>query len=134
MAETEWRAVLRTEDEEGAERLCVSARRRGDRFVFGRGGDWFAVLLPRGAPPRILRRGELRYRLVLDERCETHACIHTAYGSFAVRVRTLCAQVREGGGGCMLHCEYVLDFSGYERRCRVTFSARPPQPAKEGKR
>lgn len=131
MAEAEWRAVLRTEDEEGSERLCLSARRRGDRFVFGREGDWFTVFLPQGAPPRISRRGSLCYRLVLDEGRETDACVRSAYGSFGVRVRTLCARVRRGRGICSLQCEYVLDFSGYERRCSVTFSARAPLHTKE---
>lgn len=123
--EAEWRAVLRTEDEDGAERLCVSARRRGNRFVFREEGDWFTVFLPQGAPPRISRRGGLCYRLVLDERRETEACVRTAYGNFGVRVRTVSVQVREEGVRCTLRCEYVLDFSGYERRCRVTFAARP---------
>lgn len=124
--------LLRAESEEGTERMCLPARVRGSRFVFGREGDLFSVDVPREGAVHISRRGEISYRLVLEEGAETAARIRTPYGEIDAAVRTLSSVVRGEGCRICLECTYVLLFGDWERRCRITFTARPRSAAENG--
>lgn len=128
------RVLLRTESEGAAERLCFTGRASGGRrYIFGGDGAFYAVCIPREGAPRITRRGELGYSLVLDSERDTDALIRTAYGFFGVKVHTLYARVRETGGGLVLECGYILRFRDYDRRSDVVFSVKPLAMREEDK-
>ena len=120
----EYKAVLRTQSEEGTERIIAKAERTADgAYSFEKEGVMFRV---KATGDRVLieRRGEMAYELTLLSGQKTKVRIMTSFGEVDAQATVKRLQVQEADGRTDISCDYVLDFSGYAQYHEIHFSAK----------
>lgn len=119
---SEYRAVLRTESDEGSERIIAKAERAADgAYSFEKEGVKFRI---KAAADRLLieRGGEMSYTLTLRRGQETKVRILTSFGEVNATASVTRMQTDERAGRLDVVCEYNLDFAGYTQYHTIHFS------------
>ncbi len=116
---------LRTECDGETERIFAKAQKAEKGFIFEKDGTDYCICYCKKPPfLRIERLGEISYALEFNPEQETHSILSTSMGnlSVSVRVEKLFFGMRQGSE--CVECEYVLDFSGFEQRHKLSFAVK----------
>lgn len=122
--ECEYRAVLRTESDEGSERIIAKAERAEDgAYSFEKEGVKFRI---KAEEDRLLieRGGEMAYALTLRRGQKTKVRILTSFGEVDAAASVKRMQTEERDGQLDVFCEYNLDFAGYTQYHAIRFSVK----------
>lgn len=120
----EYRAVLRTESDEGSERIIAKAERTEDgAYSFEKEGVKFRI---KAEEDRLLigRGGEMAYVLMLRRGQKTKVRILTSFGEVDATASVKRMQTEEREGRLDVFCEYNLDFAGYTQYHAIHFSVK----------
>lgn len=121
---SEYRAVLRTESDEGSERIIAKAERAADgKYCFEKEGVKFRI---KAEADRLLieRGGEMSYTLTLRRGQKTKVRILTSFGEVDATAGVTRMQTDERDGRLDVFCEYNLDFAGYTQHHAIHFSVK----------
>ncbi len=121
---SEYRAVLRTESDEGSERIIAKAERAADgKYCFEKEGVKFRI---KAEADRLLieRGGEMSYTLTLRRGQKTKVRILTSFGEVDATAGVTRMQTEERDGRLDVFCEYNLDFAGYTQYHTIHFSVK----------
>lgn len=119
---SEYRAVLRTESDEGSERIIAKAERAADgKYCFEKESVKFRI---KAEADRLLieRGGEMSYTLTLRRGQKTKVRILTSFGEVDATASVTRMQTDERAGRLDVFCEYNLDFAGYTQYHTIHFS------------
>ena len=122
--ESEYRAVLHTESDEGSERIIAKAERAADgKYCFEKEGVKFRI---KAEADRLLieRGGEMSYTLTLQRGQKTKVRILTSFGEVDATASVTRMQTDERDGRLDVVCEYNLDFAGYTQYHAIHFSVK----------
>ncbi len=122
--ESEYRAVLHTESDEGSERIIAKAERAADgKYCFEKEGVKFRI---KAEADRLLieRGGEMSYTLTLRRGQKTKVRILTSFGEVDATAGVTRMQTDERDGRLDVFCEYNLDFAGYTQHHAIHFSVK----------
>lgn len=120
----EYKAVLRTQSEEGTERIIAKAERTADgAYCFEKEGVKFRI---KAEEKRLLieRSGEMAYGLVLMRGQKTKVRISTSFGEVDAETSVKQMNMEEADDRLDVSCKYVLDFSGYAQYHEIHFSVK----------
>lgn len=122
--ESEYRAVLHTESDEGSERIIAKAERAADgKYCFEKESVKFRI---KAEADRLLieRGGEMSYTLTLQRGQKTKVRILTSFGEVDATAGVKRMQTEERDGRLDVFCEYNLDFAGYTQYHAIHFSVK----------
>ncbi len=122
--ENKYRAVLRTESDEGSERIIAKAERMEDgAYCIEKEGVKFRI---KAETDRLLieRGGEMSYTLTLRRGQKTKVRILISFGEVDATAGVKRMQTEERDGRLDVFCEYNLDFAGYTQYHTIHFSVK----------